>query len=125
PIAPETFVQQIEAFMPANLRSAPPSPAPIERGETATQRIQDRHAVLLVVDDRDVELSLMQSLFDPSGYEVVTASNVADALGLARRAHPDLIVCDVNMPGGSGYDLLDALNSDPRLNRVPVVLITS
>lgn len=130
PIVPETFVQQIEAYLPQALRIAPPPTegAPAKRQEAGPNRgsrVLRKHALLLVVDDREIELRLMHSVFDPSGFEVMTATNIDDALTFARRVPPDMIVCDVKMPEGSGYDLAEAVKADPQLRRIPVILITS
>jgi CheY-like chemotaxis protein len=60
-----------------------------------------------------------------SGYKVLTTPNQQEALQLARRFPPDLILSDVCMPEGSGYDLIAAVKSDPLLKGIPFVFITS
>jgi CheY-like chemotaxis protein len=72
-----------------------------------------------------MELWLLHSVFDPSGYNVILAANVSEALPLARAMNPDLILCDVMMPDGSGFDMLAAVRADPALSDRAVVLITS
>nr|MDQ2697036.1 response regulator [Pseudomonadota bacterium] len=84
-----------------------------------------RRATLLVVDNVPANLSLARSTFEPFGYEVVTACTLQQALALAREAPPDLILSDVHMPGGNGFDLLHAVKADSRLNRIPFVFISS
>jgi len=135
PIEPEKFVAAMEEFLEDGLRAerrrtpahstahstAPPALA----NETPAPPPGKKHAVLLVVDDSDMELWLMRSVFDPSGYDVLLAENVLEALPLARAMRPDLIICDVMMPGGSGFDMLDAVRADPMLSESAVVLITS
>jgi CheY-like chemotaxis protein len=56
---------------------------------------------------------------------VLLADNLGEALPLARARRPDLIICDVMMPGGSGFDMLAAVRADPALSDRAVVLITS
>jgi CheY-like chemotaxis protein len=56
---------------------------------------------------------------------VIKASNLTDALALAHKLKPDLIITDVIMPGGSGFDLVMTLKADPDLRHIPVILITS
>jgi len=124
PIEPEHFVAEMEVFLDRALHSAPrPAPAPSTENPVGTA--PKTHAVLLVVDDSEIERQLLHSVFEPSGYEVCLASNLGEALQAARVLHPDLIVCDVVMPGGSGFDLLAAVQADPELRDVAVVLITS
>lgn len=123
PIAPESFVSQVDAFLPPALRSAPRAD-PEQSAESPPPRVA-KHALLLVVDDNAVERMLMYSVLDPSGYDVRLASNVEDALRLTRTIRPQLIVCDVNMPGGTGFDLLRAIEADPDLRGYPVVIATA
>ncbi len=139
PIDPENFVASLEEFLhdglraaPQESRTAPPPPAPEPpadapapaSGKTGSAPGR-KHALLLVVDDSAMELWLLHSVFDPSGYKVLLAANVSEALPLARAMHPDLILCDVMMPGGSGFDMLAAVQADPVLKDKPVVLISS
>jgi two-component system, cell cycle response regulator len=78
-----------------------------------------------VVDDAPVNLSLKCSILEPTGYAVVTASGMAEALALARQTPPDLIVSDVQMSDGSGFDFIQAVKTDPRLKDIPFMFITS
>jgi two-component system, cell cycle response regulator len=131
PIDPEKFVAAMEEFLKDGLRAVPlleselsaearaPSP------ETPASARAKKHALLLVVDDSDMELWLLHSVFEPSGYEVLLAANVSEALPLARAMLPDLIICDVMMPGDGGFAMLAAVKADPLLKDTPVVLITS
>ncbi|MEQ1854378.1 MAG: response regulator, partial [Chthoniobacteraceae bacterium] len=123
PITPEIFVGQVEAFLDPALRSAPRvEPAPSEASKPTPHT---KGALLLVVDDNAAERRLMHSIFDPSGYEVRVASTITESLQLARTLRPDLIVSDLNMPGGTGFDLLAAVNADAGLHGQRVVIITS
>jgi two-component system cell cycle response regulator len=129
PIAPETFVHEIEAFLkPEQKRVATPTPVdgpmeapqnPVNGDKTPTCR-----GTILVVDDVAANRELARSIFEPSGFTVLLASDVDSALEFAVENLPDLILSDVNMPRATGFELLLRLKSDPRLKPVPVVLIT-
>jgi len=122
PITPDTFVGQVEAFVPASLRSsghpagadAPEPPAPLARGQT-----------ILVVDNSPVNLSLTASTLGPLGYDVVTAGSVGEAVEILRTRRPDLILSDIHMPGQSGYDFIALVKADARLRNIPFVFISS
>jgi len=122
PVAPETFVQQVQAFLPAALhgsrsdtrRTTPVSPQPPRYRGT-----------ILVVDDRPENLQLARSLFGRSGYLVRTGSGVRAALDDLSRILPDVILSDVVMSDGSGYDLIRRVKSDQRLGRIAFVFVTS
>jgi two-component system cell cycle response regulator len=123
PIDPETFVPEIQAYLPsAQAAPAPESAAAELPGSPA--RIESGSAIL-VVDNLPVNLDLARGILSPSGYRVVTAANMADGLALARNQGCDLILSDVCMPVGSGYDFVQQVRSDPQLRDIPFILITS
>lgn len=122
PIAPETFATQVERFVPKAAEAAAPAPSPAP--EHARPEGENRH-VILVVDNSTVNLSLAMSIFGPFGYEVVSAASVREALEIARRRPPDLILSDVHMPGQSGYDFLRIAKQDDTLKSIPFVFISS
>jgi len=61
--------------------------------------------------------------FAKEDFSVVTAGTGEEALAKAREVHPDIIVADVAMPRGNGYELCQVLKSDPALRHVPVLLL--
>lgn len=67
----------------------------------------------------------MRSVLEAFGYRVVTTESAEDALAVARRSPPDLIVTDLSMQGGGGEMLLREIKADRRMRRVPVVVISS
>jgi two-component system cell cycle response regulator len=125
PIDPETFVRQMEVFLPASRRSSnslPPSaPAP---ASSEPESGPHRHTIL-AVDGLAVNLDLARSILAPSGYRVITAAGITEGLALARQEKCDLILSDVSMSEGTGYELLAAVRADPALASIPVVLLTS
>ena len=122
PIDPETFVRQVEAFLRPELRRAvehPPTPV-----AAAPARPAVRHTVL-VVDNLPVNLDLARGILEPRGFRVLTAGRMADGLALARGQPCDLILSDVCMDEGDGYDFVRAVKADPRLRDIPFVFLTS
>jgi two-component system cell cycle response regulator len=120
PIDPQTFVATVESFIPRSLRvgaAAPPPPA-----APAAER---QRQTILVVDDQPMNRSLKQSLLEPLGYAVLTAEGMQRGLELARKNRPDLIVSDVEMGQGSGFEFIEQVKSDPQLRDVPFIFITS
>lgn len=123
PIAPETFVHQVEAFLQPELRGVTSSAYPATTAQ-ADVPLKEGHT-LLVVDDKQDNLDLAVGLFRPSGFRVVTATAMRSALALARSSRPDLIISDVCMGDGSGYDFIRAVKADPELRSIPFVFVTS
>jgi response regulator RpfG family c-di-GMP phosphodiesterase len=77
------------------------------------------------VDDESVNLSLLQAVLIPHGYEVVTADNGQTALELLNKRHIDLVLLDVMMPGMDGFTVCRLIRENEKLMRVPVIMITS
>jgi two-component system cell cycle response regulator len=65
------------------------------------------------------------SLLEPFGYRVITASGGREALEMAGRDRPDLILSDVCMSDGSGYDFIQSVKADAHLSSIPFIFITS
>lgn len=81
-----------------------------------------RHTVLLV-DDDVAALKLLRLAFAEQ-HRVLFATNGPDALDIARRELPDLIILDVMMPGMNGLDLLRGLKADERTADIPAIFLT-
>jgi DNA-binding response OmpR family regulator len=84
----------------------------------------DSRIVLVVEDDPTVRL-LECSLLRHAGYAVVEARNGDQALALASKCRPDLVVLDVSLPGISGLQVLHALADDDYTRTVPVLVVSS
>lgn len=88
---------------------------------------------ILLVDDNPADADLMQETLQGGRLEVSikVACGGSEALASLRRcaldctALPDLMLLDLNMPGVSGQDVLLEMRSDPRLRRLPVVILSS
>ncbi len=83
-----------------------------------------RRHVLVVDDDRDIRETL-QELLEQEGYDVDIAKNGHEALALARREHPALILLDLFMPVMDGLEFRRAQIEDPSLAHIPVVVVSA
>jgi CheY-like chemotaxis protein len=82
--------------------------------------------VALVVDDSMLIRHTVCQYLQERGFEVQAAINGVDALEvLAKIAHPDLIVTDLNMPKMTGSELITALKANPDTATIPVVIIAA
>jgi two-component system cell cycle response regulator DivK len=80
---------------------------------------------ILIVEDNERNLKLVRDLLEVKGYRVVAATSGEEALPLAQREPPDLVVMDIGLPGMDGIAALRALRADPRTQDVPVIAVTA
>jgi CheY-like chemotaxis protein len=109
PIDPWRIVETVIPFLPKNRALAP---------------IGDEHSVL-VVDDDPVQLKLMRIHLRELGFKVTVAASATEALRLAHRLPPELILSDILMPEVDGFQLCFEVRRSPRLGRVPVLLMSA
>jgi len=79
--------------------------------------------ILLVDDEQDLVWAVRHSLSD-EGYEVLTAYNGVEALTVAGRHRPDLVILDIVMPRLDGVQVCQRLRRDPTLAAVPILFLT-
>jgi two-component system cell cycle response regulator len=82
-------------------------------------------ARLLLIEDNPDSLELMALLVGAAGHLALTAGDGASGLALAQAELPDLIVCDVQMPGMDGFAVARQLKSEPQLQAIPLVAVTA
>ena len=80
---------------------------------------------ILVIEDDPTQRMLTSAVLRSAGYEVAEAVDGMEGLRMAVQSAPDLMVCDVMMPGLNGYQVVDALKKEPALATVPVILLTA
>src|SRR5690348_1604555 len=85
-----------------------------------------RKSVLIVDDDLDIRETLSEALA-ATGFDVATAVNGLDALGVLRGSgdRPSVILLDLMMPIMNGYEFLERRNLDPALASIPVAIATA
>jgi diguanylate cyclase (GGDEF)-like protein len=84
-----------------------------------------RKPLILVVDDDPSILNLIQVNLRVSGYEVATAGTLAEAGRKVAETNPNLIILDVNLPDGDGFDFLTALKTRRSTENLPVLILTA
>ena len=84
-----------------------------------------RRRILCVEDDPDTASLICEELVD-RGLEVCVAHNGREGLAAILKEPPDLVLCDIGMPGMSGFELLERLTSmEPRFESMPFVFLTA
>lgn len=87
--------------------------------------MSDRPGTILVVEDEDDIRNLVLLQLKRDGFDAVGAANGADALALARRIVPSLVVLDLMLPGLPGTEVCRRLRADPETARVPIIMLSA
>lgn len=82
-------------------------------------------ARILVVDDIPANVKLLEARLSAEYFDVITASNGAQALEICARSECDLILLDVMMPDMDGFEVCRRLKADPKTHFIPVVMVTA
>lgn len=80
---------------------------------------------ILVADDSAVIRLMLDDVLSAAGYEVLLADDGDVALAMVECERPDVLLTDLNMPRMHGFALIDALRANPRLDHLPIVVLTS
>lgn len=82
-------------------------------------------ARILVVEDHPASLEMMDYLLRAMGYETLLAKDGPTALEIAAHTRPDLVVCDLQLPQMSGYEVAERFKADPAMQDVPMIAVTA
>ncbi|HEX5685897.1 MAG TPA: response regulator [Ideonella sp.] len=128
PIDPLSFISVLKGLVPGlsvTQELGVPVPVPVPAPAPAPLRKPSTGATVLVLDDTPANLRLKRDLLEPLGYRVVTADSPPAAWQLAKSVRPQLIISDVGMQVGSGFDFIAMVKADPELCGVPFIFLSS
>jgi CheY-like chemotaxis protein len=80
---------------------------------------------ILIIEDNHMFLDAVSGALSEEGYQVLTALEGESGICLALEHIPDLILCDIHMPGMSGYDVLHALRKNEKTDAIVILLMTA
>jgi CheY-like chemotaxis protein len=82
-------------------------------------------ATILLVDDDHAILELLRLIVEDCGHQALTAHDGAVGLALAQQHVPNMVLTDLMMPFMDGFELVAALQADPALRAIPIVILTA
>jgi two-component system cell cycle response regulator DivK len=80
---------------------------------------------VLVVEDNELNMKLFHDLLEGIGYNIVETRNGLEAIDLARKHRPDLILMDIQLPEVSGLEVTKWIKEDDELRSIPVIAVTA
>jgi DNA-binding response OmpR family regulator len=80
---------------------------------------------VLVVDDESDFTELMKFNLEGQGFDILTASDGMEALNIARRELPDVVIVDLMLPDLDGFSVCEILRSQPSTSQVPIIVVSA
>lgn len=80
---------------------------------------------LLIVDDDPNMVLLAKDYLELKGFSVSTAENGLQGIAVLEQEAPDLIICDMMMPGMNGYTFVERLKTNPKTRKIPVLFLSA
>ncbi|MFW6232661.1 MAG: response regulator transcription factor, partial [Bacteroidota bacterium] len=86
--------------------------------------MKETKKILIIEDDPDV-IDNIEDVLELKGYKVIAARSGKVGIKHAKANIPDLIICDIMMPGMDGYEVLDTLKNDPATYSIPFLFLSA
>lgn len=80
---------------------------------------------ILIVEDNELNMKLFRDLLEAQGYGILQTRDGMQALDLARKEKPDLIIMDIQLPQVSGLEVTKWIKADDDLRHIPVIAVTA
>jgi len=80
---------------------------------------------ILLVEDEELMTDLLQRKLAKEGYEILVAKDGQEGLKAMREVKPDLVLLDIIMPRMGGFEVMEEMNKDEELKKIPVIIISN
>ena len=80
---------------------------------------------ILLIEDEEIMIDLLQRKLNKEGYEVSIARNGEEGLKLMREQNPDIILLDIIMPRMGGFEVMEEMQKDKDLKKIPIIVISN
>ena len=116
PIEPDTFVSELATFLPR---------VDAHGANGAFDAAGGRRATILIVDDHVLNREFLITLLGYGGHRLIEASNGVEGLKMVHSERPDLVISDMNLPDGSGLDIVRRVRRHTIWREVPVLILSA
>ena len=80
---------------------------------------------ILLIEDEEIMIGLLQKKLTNEGYEVSVARDGEEGLKAMREVRPDLVLLDIIMPKMGGFGVMEGMQKDKELKKIPVIVISN
>lgn len=84
-----------------------------------------KNPLVLIVEDHSLNLKIFRDILRARGFDTVEDRLGSDAYDLAVHHQPDLIILDILLPAGNGFQIAEQIKSDPRTKNIPILCVTA
>lgn len=116
PIGRDTLIRQLQALTGASAEIS---------GAERTLQNGNAQPCILIIDDEPVDRYILLRLLEQQPCIIEQAASGFEGLRILQEIKPDLIILDLNMPGLSGYEVLNRIKAHPATRNIPVAVVTS
>jgi two-component system, cell cycle response regulator DivK len=95
------------------------------RNRESGKAVERMAKTVIIVEDNELNMKLFHDLLDAHGYRTLQTKDGMEALVLARKHRPDLILMDIQLPEVSGLEVTKWIKEDDNLKAIPVVAVTA
>jgi DNA-binding response OmpR family regulator len=95
------------------------------KGNSPVSRPQSAHKKILWIEDDKFLRSILVKKFESSGHTVLKAENGEEAMSILTTETPDIIVIDILLPGINGFDILQKIKANEKLNNIPIIILSN
>ncbi|MDI6790990.1 MAG: response regulator, partial [Thermodesulfobacteriota bacterium] len=118
-------LKKIKAALEPSTHTTRPSPGEKMPITPSQREGGDGEVKVLIVEDQPDNLFLFKEAIRPGGYAIYTATNGQEAVEVAQREKPDIILMDIQMPVMDGYETARRIRAIPEMAAVPIIALTA
>jgi len=85
----------------------------------------DKKGKILLVEDEQMIVDMYKMRFEEEGYDTLVTERGSEALEIAKKEKPDIILLDIILPETDGFSILQAIKADSSIKSIPVLLLTN
>jgi CheY-like chemotaxis protein len=95
------------------------------REKTAREAPEFMAKKILLIEDEEIVIKLLQKKLESEGYQILTATDGEEGIKIVKEVRPDLVLLDIVMPKKGGFEVMEEINANPELQKIPVIIISN
>ena len=80
---------------------------------------------ILIIEDEEIMINLLQRKLTTEGYEISVAKDGEEGIRAMQEVRPDLVLLDIIMPKMGGFEVMEEMNKNKKLEKIPIIVISN